>query len=421
MSDRPMSTKPRSRDAKSSQRVLRGLFGDGTALVVAVLALGMIAIGATAWIAGRNAAVPAAVSAAPQTAGTPGATAVRDAAAGHEVTVPIEALAPVELVDIAELPVVDAKLGYAPSAAPPIRRDYPALVDVELISTEETREIADGVDYTFWTFNGSVPGPMIRVRQGDAVRLNFKNSHESAMPHNIDLHAVTGTGGGAEATLTMPGHETGVTFRALNAGVYIYHCATAPVGMHIGNGMYGLIVVEPQEGLPAVDREYYVVQGDFYTPGDFGEKGHQPFDMQRAIAEDPSYVLFNGRAGAIAGENALHAEVGETIRLFVGNGGPNLVSSFHVIGEIFDRVYVEGGSMINENVQTTLVPAGGSAMVEFSAEVPSTLNLVDHSIFRTFNKGALGQIVVTGAEDPEIYSERQYERAFDPADAPVLP
>lgn len=391
----------------------------GTALVAIVLTLGVLAIGTTGWLVDRGAS--AHVDAAPVQAAQPIVQHVQDTATGHDVTMPAEALAPIELVDVADLPVVDAQLGYAPNAAPPVDRDHPALVDVEFIATEETMEIADGVDYTFWTFNGSVPGPMIRVRQGDAVRLSFKNSHESAMPHNIDLHAVTGTGGGAEATLTMPGHETGVTFRALNPGVYIYHCATAPVGMHIGNGMYGLIVVEPEEGFAEVDREYYVVQGDFYTPGDFGEPGHQPFDMQRAIDEDPSYVLFNGRVGAIAGENALHAEVGETVRLFVGNGGPNLVSSFHVIGEIFDRVYVEGGSMVNENVQTTLVPAGGSAMVEFHAEVPSTLNLVDHSIFRTFHKGTLGQIVVVGEEDHEIYSERQYERPFDPADAPDLP
>ena len=335
----------------------------------------------------------------------------------HQLTLAPGLATEVERVDIADLPVIQAELGYAPHVAPPVDRDYPALVELDLISTEKVMEIADGVEYKFWTFNDAVPGPMIRVREGDVVRMNFRNAHDSQMPHNIDLHAVTGTGGGAEATLTMPGHETGVEFRALNPGTYIYHCATAPVGMHIANGMYGLIVVEPAEGLEPVDREYYVVQGDFYTTEDFGAKGLQNFDMERAIDEDPSYVVFNGAVGSFAGDKALHAEVGETVRLFVGNGGPNLVSSFHVIGEIFDRVYVEGGSMVNEDVQTTIVPAGGSAVVEFALEVPGTLNLVDHSIFRTFNKGALGQIVVTGEHDHEVYSEQLYNRPFTPETA----
>jgi nitrite reductase (NO-forming) len=182
--------------------------------------------------------------------------------------------------------------------------------------------------------------------------------------------------------------------------------------MHIANGMYGLIVVEPEGGFATVDHEFYIVQGDFYTTGDFGVKGFQAFDMQRAINEDPSYVLFNGAVGALTGDNALNAKVGETIRLYFGNGGPNLASSFHIIGEIFDRVWVEGGSKVNENVQTTLVPAGGAVLLEFTLDTPATLNLVDHSIFRTFNKGALGQIVVTGEHNPEIYSEQLYNRPF---------
>ena len=402
-------------------------FLDGASrMVLVVLALGILAFGVVAFLAGREGvtATAAAPTAEPQVqhvAADP-LPAQDGHAAGHDVTFPAAAAAPIELVDVADLPVVQAELGYAPNAAPPVDRDHPALVEVEFISTEETMEIADGVEYEFWTFNGSVPGPMIRVREGDAVHMTFMNAHDSKMPHNIDLHAVTGTGGGAEATLTMPGNMTDITFRALNPGVYIYHCATAPVGMHIGNGMYGLIVVEPEGGWPEVDREYYVVQGDFYTSEDFGAQGLQTFDMQRAIDEDPSYVLFNGRVGSIAGENALHAEVGETVRLFVGNGGPNLVSSFHVIGEIFDRVWVEGGSRVNENVQTTLVPAGGSVMVDFTAEVPSTLNLVDHSIFRTFHKGTLGQIVVRGEENHEIFAEGEAgQRPFAPEDAPDLP
>ncbi len=253
---------------------------------------------------------------------------------------------------------------------------------------------------------------MIRVRRGDYVELHLMNHPDNTMPHNIDLHAVTGPGGGATSSFTAPGHQTQFSFQALNAGVYIYHCATAPVGMHIANGMYGLIVVEPEEGWPEVDREFYVVQGDFYTAGDFREPGLQPFDMERAIDEDASYVVFNGRDGSLIGENALQAEVGETVRIFVGNGGPNLVSSFHVIGEIFDNVWTEGGGQVNTNVQTTLVPAGGSSVVEFELDVPGTFILVDHSIFRAFNKGAIGMLEVTGDPDVVVYSGLEIDEVY---------
>ncbi len=178
--------------------------------------------------------------------------------------------------------------------------------------------------------------------------------------------------------------------------MYVYHCATAPVGMHIANGMYGLILVEPEGGLPKVDKEYYIMQGDFYTKGENGQPGLQPFDMQKAVDEDADYVVFNGKVGSLTGDNSITAAVGETVRLYVGNGGPNLVSSFHVIGEIFDRVNIEGGTAVNENVQTTLIPAGGATIVEFKVDVPGTLIIVDHSIFRAFNKGALGMLKVEG-------------------------
>ena len=317
-------------------------------------------------------------------------------------------------VPVEELPVFDAVLGYAPHAAPPVDRDYRAHVRVELEVVEKVMELADGVEYRFWTFGGSVPGPMVRVREGDYVTFTLQNHPSSLFPHNIDLHAVSGQGGGAEATLVSPGQQATFSFTALNPGVYVYHCATAPVGMHIANGMYGLIVVEPKEGFPAVDREYYVMQGDFYTKGDFGERGFQEFDMMRAIDEDAAYVVFNGRVGSLTGDNALQAKVGETVRLFVGNGGPNLTSSFHVIGDVFDRVWLEGGALVNRDVQTTTIPAGGAAVVEFDADVPASLTLVDHAIFRAFNKGAIGSLVVTGDEDHVVYSGRVDIRPYDP-------
>jgi len=306
-----------------------------------------------------------------------------------------------------------AVLTAAPNVPPPIKRWGSARVIVNLETREVTGTLADGVQYTFWTFGGTVPGPMIRVREGDEVEFHLSNHPTSKMPHNIDLHAVTGPGGGAAASFTAPGHSSQFSFKAINPGLYVYHCATAPVGMHIANGMYGLILVEPSGGLPEVDKEFYVMQSEFYTRGKFGEGGVQPFDMDKAVREEPDYVVFNGSVGTLTGDKALQAKVGEKVRLFVGNGGPNLISSFHVIGEIFDSVYQEGGVKITqEHVQTTLVPAGGSAIAEFKVEVPGTLILVDHSIFRTFNKGSLGMLKVEGPENKDIYSGKQSDSVY---------
>ncbi len=307
---------------------------------------------------------------------------------------------------------IQAVITDAPDVPPPIKRDKPAKVVVKLEVKEVTMPISEGVDYMFWTFGGKVPGKFIRVRQGDTVEFHLQNHPDSKMPHNIDLHAVTGPGGGAASSNTAPGHESQFTFKALNQGLYVYHCATAPVGMHIANGMYGLILVEPPEGLPPVDREFYISQGDFYTVGKYHEKGNQPFDMQKAIDENATYVLFNGSEGALLGDKALKAKVGETVRMYIGNGGPNLVSSFHLIGEIFDKVFYEGGTRYQENVQTTLIPAGGSAIVEFKVEVPGTYILVDHSIFRTFNKGSLGMLKVEGAENKALYSGKEVDATY---------
>nr|2ZOO_A Chain A, Probable nitrite reductase [Pseudoalteromonas translucida TAC125] len=301
-----------------------------------------------------------------------------------------------------------------PMVPPAINRDHSAKVVINLETREQVGRIADGVEYVFWSFGETVPGSFIRVREGDEIEFNLSNHPSSKMPHNIDLHAVTGPGGGAESSFTAPGHTSTFNFKALNPGLYIYHCATAPVGMHIANGMYGLILVEPKEGLAPVDREYYLVQGDFYTKGEFGEAGLQPFDMAKAIDEDADYVVFNGSVGSTTDENSLTAKVGETVRLYIGNGGPNLVSSFHVIGEIFDTVYVEGGSLKNHNVQTTLIPAGGAAIVEFKVEVPGTFILVDHSIFRAFNKGALAMLKVEGPDDHSIFTGKTAENVYLP-------
>ena len=298
-----------------------------------------------------------------------------------------------------------AELTTAPFVPAPIDRDYPTKVIVNLEVIEKEMEIANGTTYKFWTFGGSVPGSFIRIREGDRVEFNLTNAHDSEVGHNIDLHAVTGPGGGAAASITMPGEGTTFEFAALSPGLYVYHCAMpGAVGVHIANGMYGLILVEPKEGMTPVDKEFYVMQGDFYTTGEYGAKGLQDFSMAKAIAEDADYVVFNGRVGAMAGEQALEVEKGETVRMFVGNGGPNLSSSFHVIGEIFDNVWAEAGTIVNHNVQTTHIPAGGATVVEFRADVPGEFHFVDHAIFRATQKGALGTIRVSGDPEPSIYA-----------------
>lgn len=309
-------------------------------------------------------------------------------------------------------PAIHAVLTSPPEVPPPTHRTKPAKVIVELEVREVEKEISEGVRYTFWTFGGTVPGSFIRVRQGDTVEFHLKNHPDNKMPHNIDLHGVIGPGGGAASSFTAPGHESQFTFQALHHGIYVYHCATAPVGMHVGNGMYGLMLVEPPEGLPPVDHEYYVMQGDFYTVGKYREKGLQTFDMQKAIDEKPTYVVFNGSENSLIGDHALTAKVGQTVRLFIGNGGPNLVSSFHVIGEIFDRVRFEGGTMYQENVQTTLIPSGGAVIAEFHTVVPGSFVMVDHSIFRAFNKGALAILKVDGPDNKLVYSGKEVDSVY---------
>ena len=309
----------------------------------------------------------------------------------------------------------EAILTDAPDVPPPITRKHATKVIVNLEVKETKMRMADGVEYVFWTYGGKVPGKFIRVREGDEVEFHLNNHPSSKVPHNIDLHAVTGQGGGAGASFTAPGHSSVFSFKALNPGIYVYHCATAPVAMHIANGMYGLILVEPKEGMAKVDKEFYVMQGDFYTKGKTGDPGLQPFDMEKAVDEKPSYVVFNGSVGALAGDKSLKAKVGETVRMYFGVGGPNIASNFHVIGEIFDKVYPEGGTkIVNENVQTTIVPPGGATIVEFKLDVPATYVLVDHALTRAFNKGALGMLKVDGPEDKVVYSGKQNDKVYQP-------
>ena len=297
----------------------------------------------------------------------------------------------------------------------------PLVHEVHLTSKEVVAEVVSGATMEYWTFDGRIPGPMVRARVGDSLDFYLKNDAASTMPHNVDFHAVNGPGGGAARLHTLPGNESRLKVKLLNPGIYIYHCAFPDVPMHISHGMYGLIVVEPAEGLPKVDREYYLMQSEFYT--DRGAKlgyaqlkdaGHLPFSNDYANEERPTFVVWNGRPESITGDRALGKmddpiSTGQTVRLFVGNIGPNLVSSFHVIGEIFDTVYVEGSfDLRNHNVQSTVIPAGGATGVEFKIDVPGTYLLVDHSIFR-LHKGIAGQLVAGGDEVLEIFESIKFD------------
>ena len=281
----------------------------------------------------------------------------------------------------------------------------PSFVKVELETTEVEAKLSDGTSYEFWTFNGKVPGPFIRVRVGDTVEVTLRNNSSSKFMHSVDFHATTGPGGGAVATQTKPGGEATFTFKAINPGLYVYHCATPMVAHHIANGMYGLILVEPEEGLPQVDHEFYVMQGEVYSAEPLGAKGVLNFDLEKLMNEDPEYFVFNGSVGALTEEAPLKANVNDTARIFFGVGGPNFTSSFHVIGEIFDRVYNLGSltSPPLTNVQTTLVPPGGAVMVEFGLEVPGRYLLVDHALSR-LERGLVGFLLVEGPENKEIFN-----------------
>ena len=240
--------------------------------------------------------------------------------------------------------LVEADISQKATEVPaPIGNRPPQTVRVDLNAVELEGRLAEGTTFGYWTFNGRVPGPMLRVRVGDTVDVRVKNSADSTMIHSVDFHAATGPGGGAAATQVDPGGEKSFKFKALIPGLYVYHCATPMVAHHIANGMYGLILVEPEGGLPPVDREFYVMQGEIYTEAPFGQRGSQEFSVEKLLNERPEYFVFNGSVGALSKLHPLEAKVGETVRIFFGVGGPNFTSSFHVIGEIFDRVYNLGG------------------------------------------------------------------------------
>lgn len=302
--------------------------------------------------------------------------------------------------------VVEADISREPSdLPPPVGKREPQTVRVDLLAAEVEGRLAEGTTFGYWTFNGKVPGPFVRVRVGDTIDIHLKNAADSAMIHSVDFHAATGPGGGAAALQVDPGKEKSMTWKALVPGLYVYHCATPMVAEHIANGMYGLILVEPEGGLPPVDHEYYVMQGEIYTDRAFGQHGSQEFSVEKLLSEKPEYFVFNGSVGAISRLHPLRAKVGETVRIFFGVGGPNFTSSFHVIGEIFDKVYMLGGVQSEplKGIQTVTVPPGGAAITEFKLDVPGNYTLVDHALARA-ERGLVGILSVEGPPNLDIFN-----------------
>jgi nitrite reductase (NO-forming) len=289
----------------------------------------------------------------------------------------------------------------------PIDRFEPKTHEVELVCEEVTAEIESGVTFNYMTFGGEVPGPMIRVREGDTIDLTIRNPDRNNKPHNVDFHACYGTGGGAEATTIAPGEVERLRFKAMYPGSFIYHCAVATMDFHISSGMFGMILVEPREGLPEVDHEFYFGQHEVYTDKDKGKEGHHGFDFEAMKAEEPTYVLLNGEEYAYTADNKgpLKVETGDTARVFLVTGGPNVTSNFHPIGNVWSKSWAEGAieSEPEINVQTKPVAPGSCFIGEMEFPVPETVKLVDHALSRVVHKGMMAEIKAEGEPDREIF------------------
>ena len=274
------------------------------------------------------------------------------------------------------------------------------------LSSEEVVGALDpttGTTYRYWTFNGKVPGPMIRVRQGDTVEVTLRNDASSRMVHSVDFHAALGPGGGAALSQVLPGQQKTFTFEATTPGLFVYHCGTPMIADHIANGMYGLMLVEPAGGLAHVDHEFYVMQGEVYTAAAKGKAGLQVFSEAKLMQESPEYFVFNGAVDALTKEHPLRANTGETVRILFGNAGPNATSSLHVVGEIFTRDYLLGSltSPPVNGVQTASVPPGSAAILELTTAMPGQFTFMDHAMAR-MAKGLMGTLDVQGEPTAQL-------------------
>lgn len=277
-------------------------------------------------------------------------------------------------------------------AAPPLAEGE--VLEIDLYIVEQEMTVAEGYTQTVFAYGltpetATVPGPTIRVKVGDTLRVTFKNPETNVMPHSLDFHASM-VAWNDEMRDILPGEELVYEFTASYAGVFMYHCGTAGALSHIQNGMYGMIIVEPEGGLASVDREFFIVQSEWYL-GQQGAAGD--LDKATAGAPDPEFVTFNGIAAQYK-DNPIQVEVGERIRVFVLDAGPNVDSSFHVVGTIFDEVIKEGvalrrGNEGNWGAQAVdLSPAQG-AIVEFTFAEDGLYPFVTHA-FNYPDNGAVG-------------------------------
>jgi nitrite reductase (NO-forming) len=271
--------------------------------------------------------------------------------------------------------------------------------DIDLVIEEKTMTVAEGFVQKVWTFGGTVPGPVIRVKVGDTVRIHLKNPTNAEVPHSIDFHS-SEVAMNDEMRSINAGEELIYEWKANYAGVWMYHCGTAPALHHIANGMYGMVIVEPREGLPAVDREFALVQSEWYL-GPQG--GLTSLEKASAAAPAPDYVVFNGVANQYK-DNPIQIGTGERVRVFVLNAGPSIDSSFHVVGAIFDTVIKEGVQLTRGNPgnygsqAVDLSPAQG-AIVEFQTAEDGLYAIVTHA-FNFVSRGALG-LFQSGDGDPK--------------------
>ncbi len=318
--------------------------------------------------------------------------------------------------ELSPVPADEVNVAVAPEMPAPTNRATQAIVEVhfEVVEGVSVIDPATGVETETWGYrvvdgpDGLVvgtPGPVIRARVGDILRFTITNPATSHNPHNVDFHSVTGQGGGAEATTVAPGETKTIEARLLYPGFFMYHCAYGDIPAHISHGMFGGILVDPEAPLSEVDHEWYMVQSEYYVDGRV--PGVVAFDREAVTDESPEFVVFNGAVGALTGDNALQMAVTERARIYFINAGLNLDSNFHPIGSHWDKVYQEA-ALLNSPLrgsQTTLVPAGGGTVVELIGQVPSTIVLVDHALARAVDKGAIGQIVVSGDQDAEIFDD----------------
>ncbi len=271
--------------------------------------------------------------------------------------------------------------------------------DIDLVVEEKEMTVAKGFVQKVWTFGGTVPGPVIRVKVGDTVRVHLKNPATSGLPHSVDFHS-SQVAWNDEMVSIKPGEELLYEWKADYAGVWMYHCGTAPALHHIANGMYGMVIVEPREGLPKVDREFALVQSEWYLGP---QHDLTSLEKASAAAPAPDYVVFNGVASQY-GDHPLEVGTGERVRFFVLNAGPNVDSSFHIVGTIFDTVIKEGVALHRDNPEhygsqaVDLAPAQG-AIVELSTAEDGLYPIVTHA-FNFPGRGALG-ILKAGDGDPK--------------------